>query len=135
MAFQDGSLMRLSVDGENIFHETKVSISGDTDFNDVATKDTDGTVSTPGQKSWSLSVEGVMSNDDPGTKHDVASIVGLWNTQALVEIMVTDAVTGHIEYSGSAYIQNWSKDAENDESVTFSYSLKGTGSLTVGAVA
>lgn len=135
MAFQDGSLMRLTVDGNDIFHETKVSINGDTEFKEVATKDTDGKESSPGSKSWGLSVEGVMSFDDPGTKLSVKAIIDLWNAKTLVVIEVTDKVTGHTEYSGSAYIQNWSNDASNDENVTFSYSLKGTGALTVGDVA
>lgn len=135
MGFQDGSLMRLTYNGKEIFHETKVTLSGDTDFKDIATKDTDGTESTPGQKSWSLSVEGVMSNDDPGTKANVNDIIASWVDQGLNTFSVSDKVTGNLEFSGDAYIQNWSLDASNDESVTFSYSLKGNGTLTVGTVA
>jgi len=69
MAFQDGKLMRITVGGKEIFHEVSVSLSGGTEFKDVATKDTSGTESTPGSKSWTASVEGVASADST-TEHD-----------------------------------------------------------------
>jgi TP901-1 family phage major tail protein len=134
MAFQDGKLMRITVGGKEIFHEVSVSLSGGTEFKDVATKDTSGTESTPGSKSWTASVEGVASADST-TEHDLKAMVDLWNAQTLSAITVTDSVSGNIEFSGNAYIENWSVDAANEESVTFSYSLKGSGALTVGSVA
>jgi len=134
MAFQDGKLMRITVDGKDIFHEVSVSISGGTEFKDVATKDTTGTESTPGSKSWTASVEGVASADVT-TENDLKAMVDLWNAQTLSAVTVSDAITGNIEFSGNGYIENWSVDAANEESVTFSYSIKGSGALTVGTVA
>lgn len=133
MAFQEGKLMRLEYGGKEVFHEVSVDLSGSTAFKDVATKDTDGTVSSPGSKSWSCACEGIVSVDTT-TNQTLATMIGFWNAQSLNAVNVTDNITGHTEFSGSAYVEGWNIKSQNEEFVTFSYTLKGDGPLTVGAV-
>jgi len=133
MAFYQGKLMRISVDGQTIFHEVDCTLSGSTDFKDIATKDTDGTESTQGSKSWNISVNGFVATGATA-QEDIKSMSDLWNAQTLVAITLSDDVVGSVIFSGNGYIEGFSVGAPNDETVTFDYTIKGNGALTVGLV-
>ena len=130
MALGDGSVMRLTFDGKEIFHEVSVNIGGSKEFKEAATKDVDS-ISIPGKKTTDLGVEGILSYDDPLTKAAVKDIVDAWNDDTLAAYSVTDGVSTHIAFSGNAYISDWRVTAQNDEFITFSYSLKPSGDLVV----
>lgn len=131
--FLDGSIMRLSVEGKKVFHEVEVSIEGSTDFKEIATKDTDGKEVSPGAQSFSLSCSAKGSTD---TTSDNASIDMLmfYQNKTKVAFTLTDGVVGHVVYSGFAYVADFNMGSPNEEIVDFSYSLKGTGGLTIGVV-
>jgi len=131
--FLDGSVMRLQVEGKNVFHEVEVSIEGSTDFKEIATKDTDGKEVSPGSQSFSLSCSAKGSPDTTTENTDVI-LLGYWKNKTKVAFTLTDGIVGHVTYSGEAYLENFNMGSPNDEIVDFSYSLKGTGELVIGVV-
>ena len=133
MAFYQGKLMRITVEGNDIFHEADCTLNASTDFKDVATKDTVGTESTPGTQSWSVSVNGFVATGAVA-QNDLKMMADFWKAKTEVAITFSDDVTGSVIFSGNAYIESFSVGAPNDETVTMDYSLKGNGELTIAAV-
>lgn len=131
MAFYEGSKMRIKIGTENVFHETDATLNWSREFKEIASKDTDGKQSSPGSKSWSLSSSAYAINT-PDTQNDLKSIADAANAATLVEVQFTDGVSGNLVFSGQAYIENFSVKSPNDETVSFDYSLKGNGDLTIG---
>ena len=84
----------------------------------------------PGKKSWSLSSNAYAHNTQD-LQNGLIDISQAWQSQTLVEISFTDGVQGHMIYTGQAYIESFSIKATTDEVVTFDYSLKGNGVLTI----
>ncbi len=130
MAFYSGSAMRLKIDTKQIFHESDLTLNANSDFKEIASKDTDGVQNSPGRKSWDLSSSAYAINSD-GTKADIKTITAAWQDQQLVDVEFTDGQAGNLMFSGKAYIENFSVKATTDETVSFDYSLKGDGSLTI----
>lgn len=133
MAFYEGKKMRITFDGKEIFHEVDCTLNASTEFKDIATKDTVGTESSPGTQSWSVSVNGYASPDTT-TENDIKALADAWKASTLAAVTLTDDVSGHVIFSGNAYVENFSVGAPNDETVTMDYSLKGNGELTIGTV-
>ena len=134
MAFYEGKLMRLTIGGQDIFHEVDCTLTASTEFKDIATKDTTGTESTPGSQSWSVSVNGYVATGAT-LQEDLASMAATWKAKSLVAITLSDDVSTSVIFSGNAYIESFTVGAPNDETVTMDYSLKGNGELTIAAVA
>jgi len=132
--FLQGDTMRLKLGGKDIFHEVEVSLDFSRDFKEVATKDTDGKVTTPGDYSFGLSVSAKASSDTT-TENSNIMLAGYAVNGDKLKFELADSVSGHITYSGEAYIEGFTINANNEESVDMSYSLKGTGTLTIGATA
>jgi len=133
MAFLGGTAMRFKVADKEIFHEAECEINGSTEFKEIATKDTVGTEVTPGTQSFTGSVSGIVSIDTT-VENALADLLALWKAKTLSTFTYTDGVSGHVVLSGSTYIENFTIGATTDESVTFSYSLKGSGELVIGTV-
>ncbi|WP_435263457.1 phage tail tube protein [Tenacibaculum sp. nBUS_03] len=130
MAFYEGSVMRIEIGGKKILHEQDATLNVSSDFKEIASKDTNGVETSPGKKSWSLSSNAYAANS-PTTNNGIKDISEAWQSQALVDIKFTDGVGGNMVYQGQAYIESFSIKATTDEAVTFDYSLKGNGELTI----
>ena len=135
MAFNKPVILRTLVDGKNIFHEIEFSLDATTDFQEVATKDTDGKEVTPDTQSWSASASAVGSADVLADRQTELTMAQLWKAKTLVPFAVTDAVTGNVKYSGEAYVENFSVKAGVEGTVDISWSFKGNGELTIAEVA
>ena len=134
MPFNKPDILRIQVDSNEIFHEVDFTLDATTDFEEIATKDSGGKQVTPGSQSWSASINTVGSAD-VDTKETELEMTGYWLNKTLVTIDVTDAIVGNVKYSGSAYVENFSVSAGVEGTVDISYSLKGSGTLTIAAVA
>jgi predicted secreted protein len=130
MAFYEGSAMRMKIATKEVFHEADVTLNANSDFKEIASKDTDGVQNSPGRKTWDFSCNAYAINSD-GTKADIKSITTAWQDQTLVDVEFTDGVQGNLTFSGKAYISDFSLKATTDETVTFDYNLKGDGALTI----
>ncbi|CAL2077766.1 conserved hypothetical protein [Tenacibaculum sp. 190524A02b] len=134
MGFYNGSKMRITIDGDHVFHETDATLSYDVDFKEIASKDTDGVENSPGKDSWSLASSAYVKNTED-TKLDIKVLTDVALLKKKVSVAFTDGAIGHVVYSGNAFISNFSIKSTTDEVVTFDYTLKGDGKLILTKVA
>jgi len=132
--FYQGKIMRLKVGAKTIFHEVDVTVNGSTDFKEVSTKDTASSEWTPGDQSWNVSVNAKASADTT-TDENTATLLGYWENKTKISITVSDGITGNVTFAGDAYIESFDASSPNDETVDMSYTLKGSGKLTIGTTA
>ena len=135
MALDYNGDMRLKIGTKSVMHEVECSLSETTDFQEIASKDIEGTDYNPSTSTWSITANGFAANDGASTQADLKAIVDAYKAKLPVAIELTDGVTGNIAYSGSAYIESYSLKATNKEKVTFDYNLKGIGILAVNVTA
>ena len=64
MMFYKGSIMRIQIGDKIIKHEQDATFNASSDFKEISSKDTDGVVTTPGKKSWSLSSNAYAENTE-----------------------------------------------------------------------
>lgn len=126
-----GKLLRFIFDGKKFLHATSCKLDFSTKLEEIATKDTNGTVVIPGNYSWSGSTEALLANLPAGdTTHvtfDTLLAAKLAGTE--IDVEFTTSVTGDIVYTGKAYIENASITADTDSAVKVSISIKGNGDL------
>ncbi|MEM9685301.1 MAG: hypothetical protein AAF934_00080 [Bacteroidota bacterium] len=134
--FYRGRNLRISVEGEVIYHATECSFSTSKDFEEIATKDTNGKEQYPGDHGWSLSTNYLVA-DRPGggTQQDVSTLLGFYQNNTLLTVEFTTGVTGDIVISGSAYIDNCNITSTVNQVVSGDFSFLGNGDFTVGTVA
>ncbi len=131
-----GKNVRFSFNGATLYHATSCKLSISTKLEEIATKDTDGTVSTPSNYAWSISTESLVANKPLGsTQKDFMDIVALQLAGTEIDIEFTDDVSGDFILSGKAYIESSDITAEVGNSVTGSFSFKGNGNLAKTVVA
>ena len=113
--------------------QTNASISGSTNMFSTACKDAGAwDAQQPGQKSWSASLEGNVAFD---ATNGVSQLFAAWTGGTVVPLVFQNAVTGDKKYSGNAYISNIEINSSgNDEPVTYSVELTGTGALTEATI-
>lgn len=125
-----GKNVRLSYDGETLYHTTSCSLSISTSLEEIATKDTDGTVSVPGNYSWSVTANALVA-DKPAssTQADFMDVVALQLAGTPIDIEFTDGATGSWKLAGQVYVESANISAEVGTSVTGDFSFKGNGGL------
>ncbi|MBF05026.1 MAG: hypothetical protein CMP76_17250 [Flavobacterium sp.] len=131
-----GSNVRFSFEGKTLFHATSCAISISTTLEEIATKDTNGSVVTPGNYSWSMTTNALVA-DKPAastTQEGFMDIVALQLNKTLIAVEFTDSVTGSFILSGNVYVESVNISAEVGASVTGDFSFKGTGDLTKSVV-
>ena len=129
----EGTTMRIKIGSKTIFHEVSATLTSSIDFKEVASKDTNGKLVTPGAQSWSMTANTLIANST--TQEDLSSLYAAHSGKTAVTIEFTTDVSGDVVFSGSAYVESISIDATNEEVVTGDFSFKGDGDLTMGTVA
>lgn len=133
----NGKLLRFKFDDKKLIHATNCKLTVSSKLEEIATKDTDGTVSIPSGYSFSGSTEALLSNLPAGdTTHATADTLltaQLAGTE--IDIEFTTDVTGDFIYTGKAFIDNFDLGSETGTSVKVSISFKGNGNLTKATVA
>lgn len=132
----NGKLLRFKFDDKKLIHATNCKLTVSSKLEEIATKDTDGTVSIPSGYSFSGSTEALLSNLPAGdTTHATADTLltaQLAGTE--IDIEFTTDVTGDFIYTGKAFIDNFDLGSETGTSVKVSISFKGNGNLTKATV-
>ena len=135
MIFQ-GKNVRISVEGKTIYHATACKLDISMSLEEIATKDTDGSVNTPGNYSWSASTDALFATLPGGdTTHKSADEILdylLAKTELDFEFSTNEA--GEWIYGGKVWVESASIDATVGQSVTGSFGFKGNGDLTKTAV-
>lgn len=140
MAIYDGSVLRLTVNGKNVYHSTEASISMSREFKERSTKDTDGIEVAPGVKSWSGSTSalGVLSLDsgvDAATNATFEDLFDAYDGTTEIDVEFSTNVSGDVFYKGKAFIESLELNAPNEEDATASISLRGSGVVEKDTVA
>jgi len=131
-----GKNVRFSFEGKTLFHATSCSVSISTTLESIATKDTSGSMSVPGNYEWTMSTSALVA-DKPtsSSQSDFMDLVGLQLAGTEIDVEFTTGTTGDFILSGKVYIESSSISAEVGNSVTGDFSFKGNGDLTKDVVA
>jgi hypothetical protein len=126
-----GKLLRFKFDAKKLIHATSCKLDFSTKLEEIATKDTDGTVSIPGNYTWSGSTEALLAKLPTGDTTHVTfdDILAKKLAGEEIDVEFTTDVTGDIIYTGKAYIENASITADVGSSVKISISFKGNGNV------
>lgn len=113
--------------------QTNASISMSTNMFSTACKDSGADdAQFPGLKSWSASGEGNLAFD---ATNGWSALFAAWKNQTVVALVFQTGVTGDKKYSGNTYISSLELNSSgNDEAVTFSFELTGTGALVEATI-
>ena len=99
---------------------------------DTSTKDSSGWMEVlEGQKSWTLSGEGLVVYNNSG-KATPDDIYGHLSSRTVIYIEFGSEATDEKYYSGTGYFTEFSTDAGVEDNATFSFSFQGTSTLTQG---
>jgi hypothetical protein len=135
--FYNGKLLRFKFGGKKFLHATTCKLTISSKLEEIATKDTNGTVSIPSGYSVTGSTEALLSKLVPGdTTHVTADmLLDAQLAEEEIDIEFTTDVTGDFVYTMKAYIDNHDLGANTGESVKVSISFKGNGDLVKETVA
>lgn len=131
-----GGATRFSYNGKTLYHTTSCKLQISTKMEEIATKDTNGSVVTPSNYSWSASAESLVADKPTAstTQFGFMEIVALQLAKTAIDIEITDGVTGSWMAAGQCYVESADIDATVDQSVSGSFSFKGNGDLTITTV-
>jgi len=122
----------IKVGSEIVGKMTSASLSVTMATRDISTKDSAGWMEVlEGQKSWTLSGEGlvVYNNTGKATPDDIYTLL---SNRTAVAIEFGSETTDEKYYSGSGFFTEFSTDAGVEDNATFSFSFQGTSTLTQG---
>jgi predicted secreted protein len=128
-------VLRIGTDGvtyENVGKMTNGSLSVTMATRDASTKDSAGWMEVlEGQKSWTLSGEGLVVYNNSG-KATPDDIYGHLSSRTVIYIEFGSEGSEEKYYSGTGYFTEFSTDAGVEDNATFSFSFQGTSILTQG---
>lgn len=128
--FYQGKALRLKVKGKTMFHSTSCGLNISVTLEEIATKDTNGSVVVPGPYTWTLSAETLVVNPAVGgTQVATAELLRMLLAGEEIEVDFTTDELGDILLSGNAYIESAGLKADTGGSSSVSYSFKGNGDL------
>ena len=137
MAIFNGTDLVLKVQAANgaadefkLLHSTSCTLSMNVDTIDISTKDSAGFRDLlGGQKSFSLSADGLMDFLDTGSTTDPEELfTNMMNRTAVTFTFALDVQAGH-KYTGSAFITSLEVTGGVEDAPTYSVSLEGTGAI------
>lgn len=128
----NGKFLRFKFNDKKLIHATNCKLTVSSKLEEIATKDTDGTVSIPSGYSFTGSAEALLSKTPSGdTTHITAdAVLDLQLEGEEIDVEFTTDVTGDFIYAGKAFINNFDFGAEVNASVKVTISFTGNGNLT-----
>jgi hypothetical protein len=132
-----GRNVRIRIGDKILYHSTSATINITSNTTEVATKDTNGTIVTPDNYTWSASLESLWANKETGQEAvqlDPKDLIGHQLANDLLTFEFSTDVTGDDMYTGSCYVTNTDLGAEVGNSATASFQFTGSGDLTAGTV-
>ena len=118
---------------EKLMHSQNVSISMNVDTIDISTKDSSGFRELlGGQKSFSLSPDGLMDFNSAGTVTEVDELFDqmFGRTAVTFTFGLSSPATGDYTYTGSGFITSLEVSGGTEDAPTYSVAIEGSGSLT-----
>lgn len=111
------------VDGTVVGGQSGATLNRDTNVIEVTSKESGWAENLAGVKSWSIDCEGYVVVDDTA----YIALEDAWETGTAIEVEII--VPNGSTYTGDAIIESFPLEAPQDDAMTFSLSLKGTGAL------
>jgi hypothetical protein len=135
--FYRGKNLRISLEGNTLFHATSCSLSIQSDVDEVATKDTAGKILIPGSYSGTISIENLLADLDAGnlTQVDQATLLGYQLNNTEISWEFSTGVSGDILISGTGFLTGSDLSAETEGIGSGSFSIQTTGDITLATVA
>lgn len=132
MAKKNGRTLVIKIDGVPVAAEQDCELTFSREMIDVTSKDSNSNRELiVGLKSWSVSCNALV---DFLATHGAHTFSNAVNNGTLVTVLLTDGVSGQTEFTGSAYPAEFSISSTNEDAVTWSGTLEGTGALTIQTV-
>ncbi|WP_281225366.1 phage tail tube protein [Flavobacterium aquiphilum] len=130
--FYQGKLLRFKFNSKKALHATNCKLTISSKLEEIATKDTDGTVVIPSNYSISGSTEVLMAKLPEGDTTHITTddLLDMQLAGTEIPMEFTTGETGDFIYTFNAYIDNFDIGAQTGESVKVSISFKGNGNLT-----
>ena len=123
----------IKVGSEIVGKMTSASLSVSMATRDTSTKQSAGWMEVlEGQKSWTLSGEGLVVYNNTG-KTTPDEIYTLLSSRGVVAVEFGSETTDEKYYAGSGFFTEFTTDAGVEDNATFSFSFQGTGVLTQAA--
>ena len=116
-----------------LMHSQNVSLSMNVDTIDISTKDSSGFRDLlGGQKSFSLSADGLMDFNSAGTDTEVDELFDQMFGRTAVTFTFTLAATatGDYTYSGSGFLTSLEISGGTEDAPVYSCTIDGSGTLT-----
>lgn len=131
-----GHNVRISYNGKTLYHTTSCKWSSSRDFEEIATKDTEGKVSVPGNYGWEMNTDALVA-DKPelSTDSDFMDILDLYIAGTEIDVSFSGSVVGEWVISGKAYVSNADVTADDGSVVKGTFAFKGNGDINKGVVA
>ena len=129
----NGTLIGIYVNGSLIAKSTSCSIQITMATRNSSSKDSGGwEEALGGIRAWTVSGDFLDAEDAAFRFDDMFALIG---SRTPVTIKMSSEVSGDKYYTGSALVNDLSRECPMEENVTGSYSLKGTGALSEATVA
>lgn len=130
-----GKNLRIKVDGNTIFHSMECSFNSSIALEEIATKDTDGSLVVSGNYTWGVATNMLVADKaGASSQEDFASMLNKHKAGTEVDIEFTTGVAGDLIITGVAYIESVNFTAPTSGFATGDASFKGSGDYTVGVV-
>ena len=130
-----GKLARFKFNGKTLFHATNCKLSVSTKLEEIATKDTNGSVVIPGNYAWSMNTDALVADKPVGTtQSDFMDLLTFQLNSALIQVELSAGVVGDWKLAGEVYIDSSDITAATTGAVQGSFSFKGTGNLVKSLV-
>lgn len=130
-----GKNLRVRVDGDTIFHATECSFNSSIALEEIATKDTQGSLVVSGNYTWGLSTNMLAAERAAlSTQEDFVTLLNKHKAGTEIAVEFTTDVAGDIVISGAAFIESISISAPTAGFATAECAMKGSGDYTVSVV-
>lgn len=128
-----GTLISVYVGGTKVAHATSASLNFSTDMIDISTKDSgDDQEQRPGRKNGrTIQVDSLFAED---AAYGFEDLFDAYEAGTALTVLWSSAVTGDVTYSSSAYVQNLTNNAPDQETQSYSCTFALTGATTKGTV-
>jgi hypothetical protein len=132
-----GHNVRISYNGKTLYHTTSCKWSSSRDFEEIATKDTEGKVSVPGNYGWDMNADALVANkpDLSTTSIDFMDIMDLYIAGTEIDVEFSGNAVGDWIISGKAYVSNADITADDGSVVKGTFAFKGNGDIVKALVA
>lgn len=133
MAKFNGTLLTITIGGTAIELNTSVSLTSNTTEVECTNKDSAGFKEfLPGTKDWSMAGTSFV---DYSATEGVDEALAAWTAGTSVTAVFTTGTVGDSNATGSAFFTNIEQTGELDGAAEWSFTLGGTGVLTLGTEA